>query len=98
MLTKWLHRAGVQRGDVWVGNLIQCWLPKGYKGGRPWGSTDPTKEMIDHCWRTHVGPEVRALRELKFLVPVGKPAREFFLGSVYGERYCGTFNLREIPK
>ena len=97
ILTKWLHRAAILRSRCWVGNTIQCYLPKGYRGGRPWGSEDPTKAMQQFCWDQHVGPSLHSLPNLKFLVPIGTPARHFFMGSDKGERYCGTYNKGELP-
>jgi DNA polymerase len=98
MLTRWINRAGVPRTGVWIGNLVQCWYPKGYRKGHPFGSTDPTKEMVEFCWQAHVGEALRALPNLRLLVPVGAPARTWFLGPKAGERYCGTANLIELPE
>ena len=98
MLTRWLNRSGIERTRVWVGNLIQCWLPKGYRGGHPFGSEDPTLEMIQFCWDAHVGEALHSLGEMELLMPVGAPARRWFLGPKAGERYCGTPNLINLPE
>jgi uracil-DNA glycosylase family 4 len=97
ILTRWLHRAGIQRSSVWVGNIIQCWLPKGRRDGRWFGSIDPPRKAVAHCWRVHVGPALSSLPELQIVVPVGAPARKFLMGDKFGERYCGTFTQGELP-
>ena len=96
-LTRWLHGEALQRSTVWVGNTIQCWLPKGRTQGRWFGSTDPTRAMQQHCWNAHVGPSLAALPKLRLVIPVGAPARSFLMGSTYGERYCGTFTKLPLP-
>jgi uracil-DNA glycosylase family 4 len=98
MLTRWMNRAGIPRTEVFVCNVTQCWWPKGYKGGRPFGSVDPPREAIAQCWREYVGPALYELENLRLLVPVGAPSRQWFLGPEAGERYCGTANLVELPE
>ena len=97
VLTRWLHGAGLARSTMWIGNTIQCWLPKGQKGGRWFGSIDPSNAMQMFCWQAHVGPSLSRLPNLKYVVPVGTPARRFLMGADIGERYCGTFTRGELP-
>jgi uracil-DNA glycosylase family 4 len=98
VLTRWLHGNGIPRSQIWLGNTVQCWMPKTKKGGRWFGSVDPTPTQQAFCWRAHVGPSLLSLPKLKFVVPVGTPARHFFMGKSAGERYCGTFTKGELPE
>ncbi len=98
ILTRWLHGSGIARSNIWLGNTIQCWLPKGKKGGRWFGSVDPTPATQEFCWRAHVGPNLNTHSNLRLVVPVGTPARHFLMGSWAGERYCGTFTKGTLPE
>lgn len=104
MLTRWIYRSYLQRSEVLVGNLIQCWLPKVKTKAGAFGNRDPTLAEIKWCWNAHVGPWLHKLVRGEWLwgvVPVGVPAAKFLLGLAWdkgGERYAGTIQLVELPK
>ena len=70
MLDRWLVRAGLRRHTIWIGNVVQCWLP----GNRP-----PTMAEITYCRQTYWGAALTQLTDLKVLVPVGIPAMKTFI-------------------
>lgn len=84
-----LTKAGVMRSQLWVDNVVRCWLPN----NRP-----PTQGEMEHCWREHVGPALRALPHLRVVVPVGLPAASFFLGRKCGEGDVGYVYEKELPE
>ena len=98
VFTSWLYAAEFQRTRVWIDNSVRCWEPKGYRAGHPYGSNPPSRAAQKWCWNAHVGPALHRLEGLRYVVPVGTPARHHLLGNL-GERYCGTpveFTLPEI--
>ena len=89
LLVDWLHRAGLQRREVWITNIVQCWLPK---------NRAPTPKERARCWETHVKRELEALPNLKVILPVGVPAMDSLLGRKCSEREAGniiTYEDRE---
>lgn len=91
-LRRWITRAGGRPSLAWIGNVVQCWLPQGFKGGRPYGNRAPTKAEVRHCWRAHVLPALRGA-DPKWLVPVGAPASGWV--GLEGERFVGTVQWKE---
>jgi len=107
-LTQWMYQAGLQRNEVLIGNLVQCWLPEGYSKGRPYKSRDPLLSEVQFCWNAHVGEWVHewhakmctSQNSSHHILPVGVPAAKFILGLPWGkgaERYAGTSQLVELP-
>lgn len=107
-LTQWLYQAHLQRTEIAIGNVIQCWKPKGYKQGQPFGNEDPTRQEIEWCWNAHVGPWLARWQEARsqaghdhgHIIPVGVPAIKWLLGLDWkrgGERYAGTTLRASLP-
>lgn len=101
MLTEWIHLAGLQRTEVLVGNLVQCYLPQSKTNGVPKGNRNPTPAEADHCYRAHLYPLLTKLgfdQPDHWLFTVGAPASEYLLqldGS--SEKYLGTVSVVELP-
>lgn len=104
LLTNRLYHSGLQRTEVLLGNLVQCWLPARVERGVPKGNRDPERAEAQWCWNAHVGPWLHGLQaegSLKHLIPVGAPAAKFLLGLPWDkgvERYMGTSQLVELPE
>ena len=66
-----LARAGIQRGDVYVTNLVKCRPPK---------NRDPSPEETEACagWLSEELAQVRP----RFIIAVGRIAARWFLGDV----------------
>jgi uracil-DNA glycosylase len=97
---KWLSTSGIPRRLVLVGNVVQCWLPKFYKGSAPDGNRDPTRAEMKWCWNAHVGPWLTDLPDDLVIVPVGIPSTKFLMGipeDEGAEKYLGTLNDVELP-
>jgi len=98
---KWLATSGIVRREVLVGNLVQCWLPKFYKGSAPDGNRDPTRKEMWWCWNAHVGPWLTGLGADVVVVPVGIPAAKFILSipeDEGAEKFLGTLNNVDLPE
>lgn len=80
-LDRWLVRAGLQRHELHVSNVVWCWLP----GNRP-----PTRGEVDHCRRNHWGPALTQLDQLKVIVPIGIPAGKAIVGPKYSANWSGV--------
>ena len=101
-LTKWLHRAGIPRSSVWIGNTVWCQLPK---------NRDPNPEEQHQCWRRHVRPWLERLQDKwkadhpglaigPHLVALGGSAAKWLLGLSQDEgfeRWVGTTLEVELP-
>ena len=96
-LDRWINRAGKSRTEMFIGNIVLCWMPKGYNKQGPYGNRIPTEEEINYCWKTHVGKIVNNTTS-RFIAPIGVPATRWFLGIKDGgvEKYIGTFSKLEI--
>ena len=88
-LQKMFTRAGFSRRELWVGNVVQCWLPQTRKPF-PKGNRTPTPAEVAYCWKTHVKPGLYRYPSLVHVVPVGAPAAKFFLGRDKVGQYMGT--------
>jgi len=66
-------------GDLLRGNIKACYFPPKYTyidntvRCRPPGNRDPLPEEMDACWKW-TAATLKALRHLKIIVPLGKPA------------------------
>lgn len=106
-LDKWLYQASLQRTQICVGNLVQCWLPKFRNKGSASGNRDPLRAEVEWCWNAHTGPwlhgwdrRMRAHGGDYWLTPVGVPATKWLLGIPWdkgGERFAGTVQVGELP-
>ena len=83
-LDRWLRRAGIPRHKCWVGNVVQCWLPK--EQSPPTGNRAPRPAEVDFCRATHWGP---ALAKAPVVVPIGVPAMKAILGPASNEDTAG---------
>ncbi len=101
-LSKWIRRSGLQRSGVWIGNVVQCWMPQRKDSrGRGYGNREPTHAEVTYCWKAHVGPAMRKLTGQPHLVPVGAASARWFLGIPKGkgvEKFMGTTQMVELPK
>lgn len=88
LLDRQLARARLHRSELWVDNVVRCWLPR---------NRAPTQREADHCQRAHWGPALEQLAELKVLVTAGVAATKPFLGSKAGEATFGTVFQVELP-
>ena len=99
-LSQWVHKAGGQRTDALVTNVVWCWKPKGYKAGLPFGNDEPTPAEIDHCYRAHLHPLIDQMPNLRWIIPLGAPAGRWALGVPEGQAYepfVGTTSEKELP-
>lgn len=98
ILNQWLHEANLSRSQVWIGNVVQCWLPESHTGG-PHGNREPTHAEVEFCWNAHVGKALANFSP-RHIVSVGTPATRKLLGLKWDrksiQRWMGTHNLREI--
>lgn len=98
---KWLHRSGVSRLKVGVGNLVQCWLPSHWNRGGASGNREPTNAEVQWCWNAHVGPWLHGADPgIRVISPVGVPATRFLLGipkDKGAEKFMGTMVERDLP-
>ena len=79
-LDTWLYKAGVPRQKVWIGNIVQCWLP---------GNRAPRAKEVAYCRKAHWGPVLEKLEQLKVIVPVGVPAMNALLPYQCNETNAG---------
>lgn len=100
-LRHWLHLADspdLRERDVAFSNVVWCWLPKGKKAGQAWGNRAPTPDEVAFCTARHLNPWLATLKDLRHIVPVGKPAQAHFLGpNRASDKYVGTTQLVEVP-
>lgn len=82
----WLNRAGFQRTNCWVDNVVRCWLP----GDRP-----AKKVEADFCYNAHVYPALVKLSSCKAIVPVGVPSGKHLMG-IGGEKHVGSIVTGEL--
>jgi len=90
MFDKWLALAGLDRGQMRVGNAILCWTPatvRPAKGNRP-----PKVKEIEFCRTTHWAGEVAGH---EVIVPIGVPAMKQFYGPKASERTAGSILRHE---
>ena len=89
MLDRWMREAEppITRAAVWVDNVVRCWLP---------GNREPRGAEIQHCLQAHVRPALRALGNLKVLVPVGMVATRAFLSKEATDGAVGAVIRREL--
>ena len=106
MLTRWLHKCGVPRTEVAIGNIVQCWLPALAPHVRTripmekWGNREPTRAEQESCWSRHVCQWVDSLTEVVHTVAVGLSAGRFLAGQSQDssfERYVGTTLELDLP-
>lgn len=99
MLDRWLHKARHSRTQVLVANVVQCWLPQGYKNGRAYGNRAPTQAEVEYCWNAHVGPLMHSI-DAEYVVPIGAPSARWFLGLGDGgiEKYNGTLTKLDLKE
>jgi len=84
LFDKWLKLAGLDRGQIRVGNCVLCWMPKQVvppKGNRP-----PKQKEITYCKEAHWSGEVAGHQ---VIVPIGVPAMKQFYGPSASERTAG---------
>lgn len=95
-----IHKAGGQRTDLLVANVVYCWLPERYTNGTPFGNRLPTEAEKDACWQRHLGPWLTGLPNVRWIVPIGDPAAKAMLGLPWDEsaqRWMGAVVERELP-
>ena len=106
MLTRWLHKCGLPRNQVAIGNIVQCWLPlyppeaRGRIPIEKWGNREPTRPEQESCWARHVKPWVDSLGEVTHTIAVGLSAGKFLAGKPPDagfERYVGTTLEINLP-
>ena len=103
-LTRWLNQAGLNRSDLAIGNIVQCWMPAMKTRGHPTGNREPTKGEMDFCYARHVGPWLESLLAsgLRWIIPIGSPARGFLLKGTLKdpgqEKWVGTSIKGTLPK
>lgn len=107
MLTRWLHKCGLPRNQVAIGNIVQCWLPalplaaRGRVPVEKWGNREPTRQEQESCWSRHVKSWVDSLPEVVHTVAVGLSAGKFLAGKPADsgfEKYVGTtLDLDNLP-
>jgi uracil-DNA glycosylase family 4 len=100
-ITRWLNQAGLNRSDLAIGNIVQCWLPARKTKGHPTGNREPTQGEVEFCYRKHVGPWLRGMEHLKWVIPVGVPARKFLMKESVKdpgqEKWVGTRIKGTLP-
>lgn len=69
ILTELLERAGFERSDVFIGNVLKC---------RPPENRDPTKEEIETCM-PYLERQVRIIKP-RLIIPLGRIAAKTLLG------------------
>ncbi len=80
-LNRWLRSAGLERYELFITNVVWCWLPR---------NRAPTTAEVAYCRTAHWGPALAGLPNLKVLVPVGIPAASAILGEPCGESIAGS--------
>jgi uracil-DNA glycosylase family 4 len=86
-LDKWCQRAGANRHDFYVTNIVQCWLPN---------NREPRPAEWEFCRQAHWGRELLSLPNVRVLVAVGVPAMKALIGGKVGERTAGSIFLRDL--
>lgn len=86
-LSQWLAKAGIQRSEVYIDNVVRCWLPK----NRP-----PTPAEAQFCWDAHV-KEAVVSRSPLVVTPIGIPAMRQVLGKSASELDAGSVTMATIP-
>ena len=85
-LDRWLRRAGWQRSELLVTNVVWCHLP----GNRP-----PTAEERRICWSRHLGPLIHSAPR-KLVIAVGVPAHMTFIPERKA-RVVGGISRQPLP-
>lgn len=84
-LMHWLEQAGLSRADVWLDNVVRCWLPK---------NRAPTRREVTHCTSTYVLPALRDISAVvqgrAVVVPVGVPAMAYLYPGKVTEWRAGS--------
>jgi len=88
-LDLWLTKAGLNRHQAWVDNVIRCQLPK---------NRTPKASELAWCTRAHLWPSLLQLDNLELIVPIGVPAMKALMGPKASERTAGTLTTVEVPK
>lgn len=100
MLTRWIYQAGLQRTEVYLDNLVRCWLPESKMNGVARGNRAPTPEEARECYRRHLYPSLQEgglLREDQWVFLVGTPVARFVLEVEKVEPLLGTVTVKEFP-
>jgi hypothetical protein len=58
-LRAWLQYAGTRYEDVYIDNVVRCWI----KTGKGKGDDTVPPRAIAECWQRHVGPGLYALAD-----------------------------------
>jgi DNA polymerase len=82
----WLNRAGFQRSECYVDNIVRCWLPK---------DRAPKKVEAEFCYAAHIYPSLSKLGSCEVIVPVGVPSAKQLTGTG-GEKYVGSIFTGEL--
>ena len=85
-LRSWVRAADIAWHEVWVDNVVRCWLPK----NRP-----PTPAESEYCWEAYGGPALRSINP-KVVVAVGLPSARQLIHKGIKEPDAGRPEWREL--
>jgi hypothetical protein len=98
-LQRWMDFAGLRREDVWVDNVVRCWI----KVGKGKGEDIVPPKAIAECWQRHVGPALWSLAqaaeargEQLRVAWVGTPAMRVGLGPWANAQTTGALVTTEL--
>ena len=81
ILNIWLDKAGVPEADIYIDNVVRCWLPKDRK---------PLAKEVAFCWKAHLRDVLAKMTNLKVICPVGVPAQAPFKIGAPKESHVGA--------
>jgi DNA polymerase len=79
-LSRWQARAGIDRAECYISNVVWCWLP---------GNRAPTAGEVAHCKAAHWGPGLQRLPSLRVVIPVGIPAAKALVDPAANKNWAG---------
>jgi uracil-DNA glycosylase family 4 len=88
--TRWLHKAGAQRSDAVLSNVVWCWIPR-----RP-----PTHDEVLYCYQTHMKPLIEQMPNLRWISTLVGVATRLALGldpEAPTDKWVGSVTERTLP-
>jgi uracil-DNA glycosylase family 4 len=89
-LSRWLEQAQLRRSEVWIDNIVRCWIRVGEEDEVP-------AAAISQCWDRHILPALNELPRLEYVVPVGVPAMQKLIDYRLDQNSAGAWFTIELP-
>lgn len=89
-LNSWLHQAKLTRNNLYIDNVVRCWLRRGKK------DREPTAKERAYCTEHHLHPSLANLKHLQIVVPIGVPAIRWLYGDKANGQWAGSLRRVEV--